>query len=72
MLPNAEPAYFTTANNNPVVCQHCLQLFEDGTELYFIQDKKLDGQGKHVCAGCRQYYLEKTEAYEKQLTLGLS
>ena len=37
-----------------------------------MQDKKLDGQGKHVCAGCCQYYLEKTEAYEKQLTLGLS
>jgi hypothetical protein len=39
MRPNAEPAYFTTDNNNPVVCQHCLQSFEDGTEPYFMQDK---------------------------------
>ena len=72
MPPNAEPAYFTTDNNNPVVCQRCLQSFEDGTELYFMQDKKPDGRGKHVCAGCCRYYLEKTEAREKQLTLGWS
>jgi hypothetical protein len=39
MPPNAEPAYFTTDNNNPIVCQCCLQSFEDGTELNFMQDK---------------------------------
>ena len=72
MLPNADPAYFTTDNNNSVVCQCCLQSFEDGTQLYFMQDKKPDGRGKHVCAGCHRCYLEKTEAREKQLTLGWS
>lgn len=55
-------ADFTTYNSAPVVCQRCLQSFKDGTELFFMQDNRPDGRGKSVCAGCRQYYLKKTQA----------
>jgi hypothetical protein len=64
MSSNNEYAEFTTQNSNPVVCQRCFQSFKDGTELFFMQDKRPDGVGKRVCAGCRQYYLKKTEARE--------
>lgn len=57
-----ESAEFTTYNTNPVVCQRCYQSFKDGTELFYMQDNKPDGMGKKICAGCRQYYLKKTEA----------
>jgi hypothetical protein len=62
MSSNQEFADFTSYSSNPVVCQRCLQSFADGTDLYFMQDTKADGSGKRVCAGCRQYYLKKTES----------
>ena len=65
MSSNVEAAYFTTDNSNSVVCQRCLQSFEEGTELYFMHDRKPDGKGKRVCGGCRQYYLRKTETYQR-------
>jgi hypothetical protein len=61
-MSNNEYADFTSFNSNPVVCQRCLQSYNDGTELFFMHDNKPDGSGKRVCAGCRQYYLQKTEA----------
>lgn len=67
MSSYGEVVDFTTGNSNPVVCQRCLQSFEDGTELYFMQDRKANQGGKRICAGCRQYYLRKTEARETQL-----
>ena len=44
MLSNVEAAYFTTDNSSSVVCQRCLQSFEEGTELYFMHDRKPDGR----------------------------
>ena len=35
MSSYGEVADFTTGNSNPVMCQHCLQSFEDEMELYF-------------------------------------
>src|ERR1700720_2116945 len=67
MSSHGEVADFTTGNSNPIVCQHCLQSFEDGTELYFMQDRKADRGGKSICAGCCQYYLRKTDSRETQL-----
>ena len=72
MSSHGEVADFTTGNSNPVVCQRCLQSFEEGTELYFMQDRKANQGGKRICAGCRQYYLRKTEARETQLASSLS
>jgi hypothetical protein len=73
MLPstmsNIEVAEFPTGNAKPTVCQRCLQSFKKGTELYFMQDKRPDGAGKSVCAGCRQYYLRKTETRQREHTL---
>jgi hypothetical protein len=68
-MSNIEVAEFTTGNAKPIVCQRCLQFFKKGTELYFMQDKKPDVAGKRVCAGCRQYYLSKTETRQREHTL---
>jgi hypothetical protein len=67
-MPNVEVAEFTTGNAKPIVCQRCLQSFQEGTELYFMQDRKSSVAGKHVCAGCRQYYLRKTETRQRERT----
>jgi hypothetical protein len=72
MSSYGEVADFTTGNSNPIMCQRCLQSFEDGTELYFMQDRKADWGGKKICAGCRQYYLRKTETRKTQLASSLS
>ena len=66
MLSSGKVADFTTGVSNSVLCQHCLQSFEDGMELYYMQDSKSDRGGKRVCTGCRQYYLRKTEARKSQ------
>jgi hypothetical protein len=65
-MPLDEAADFTTKDKRPIICQRCHQSFESGAELYFMHDRKGDAAGKHVCAGCRQHYLQKT----KQRTSG--
>ena len=72
MSSNHEVADFTTGNFNPIVCQRCLQSFEEGTELYYMRDRKTDQGGKRICGGCDQYYIRKTEAHETELALSLS
>ena len=37
-----------------------------------MRDSKPDGPGKHVCAGCRQYYLRKTEQRTAGIILSAS
>jgi hypothetical protein len=68
-MPQDEFADFTTKDARPVICQRCSESFESGTKLFFMHNRKGDGPGKHICAGCRQYYLRKTEAI-KEHTLG--
>ena len=68
MSYNNELADFTTHNSNPIVCQRCFQSFKEGTELFFMHDSKPDGIGKKICAGCRQYYLKKTQARQLENT----
>ncbi|KAF8233821.1 hypothetical protein L208DRAFT_867959 [Tricholoma matsutake] len=63
-MPNIEVAEFTTGNTKPVVCQRCLQSFQEGTDLYFMQDRKSSVPGKHICAGCCRYYLRKMESHQ--------
>ena len=46
MSSSGEVADFTTGVSNSVMCQHCLQSFEDGTELYYMQDSKSNWGGK--------------------------
>jgi hypothetical protein len=67
MSSNKEFAEFTSRDSNPVVCQRCLQSFENGTELFFMHDRKPDASGKRVCAGCRQHYLKKTETRQREI-----
>ena len=69
VMPLDELADFTTKGTKPVVCQRCHASFESGTQLFFMHNRKGDGPGKHICAGCRQYYVRKTETI-KQHTLG--
>ena len=59
-MPQTEIVDFTTNDARPVICQRCRESFENGYELYYMRASKPDGPGKHVCAGCRQYYLRKT------------
>ena len=66
-MPLDECADFTTKNTRPVICQRCHASFENGTELFFMQDRKGDGPGKHICAGCRQHYLRKTESTRRTI-----
>jgi hypothetical protein len=67
-MPNIEVADITTGNTKPIVCQRCLQSFQEGTVLYFMQDRKSSVAGKHVCAGCHQYYLKKMESHQQEHT----
>ena len=72
-MSNVEHIDFTTQGDaSPVICQRCLQSFEAGTELFYMQSNKLDARGKNICSGCHQYYLKKTETRQRELTLGLS
>ena len=64
-MPPAESAPFTTKGTRPVVCQRCHESFEEGTQLFFMEDKNRENPGRHVCAGCRQYYLRKTERIQQ-------
>jgi hypothetical protein len=64
-MPLDEAADFTTKGARPIICQRCHESFASETDLYFMHDRKGDGPGKHVCAGCRQYYLRKTEAMQQ-------
>ena len=68
-MPLDELADFTTKGARPNICERCHASFESGIDLYFMHDRKGDNPGKHVCAGCRQYYLRKTEGI-KQRTSG--
>lgn len=68
---STERAEFTTNGKRPVVCQRCHESFEEGTNLFYMEDKNRDNPGKHVCVGCRQYYLRKTEAIQRS-TMRLS
>lgn len=70
-MPNIEVADITTGNTKPIICQRCLQSFQEGTVLYFMQDRKSSVAGKHVCAGCCQYYLKKTESRQQEHTSSL-
>ena len=67
-MPPAERAEFTTNGKRPVVCQRCHESFEEGTNLFYMEDRNRDNPGKHVCKGCRQYYLRKTEAIQRSTT----
>lgn len=70
MSSNSDFASFTSCNSAAVVCQRCLRSFKKETELFFMHDNKPDGAGKRICAGCHQYYREKTESRNKSnLTL---
>jgi hypothetical protein len=71
-MPQREVADFTTNDARPVICQRCRESFKSGTELYYMRDSKPDGPGKHVCAGCRQYYLRKTEQRTAGIVLSAS
>jgi hypothetical protein len=71
MPSNTEFVDFTTGDVNPVVCQRCLQSFPTGTELFFMHDNKPDGAGKRVCAGCRQYYIRKTQIRQQESGSGV-
>lgn len=66
IMPLDELADFTTnlKGAKPVVCQRCHESFESGTELFFMHDRKGDGPGKHICAGCCPCYLRKTVAIQ--------
>jgi len=64
IMPLDELADFTTKGAKPVVCQWCHESFESGTELFFMHNRKGDGPGKHICAGCCQHYLRKTMAIQ--------
>ena len=66
MSSSSKVADFTMSVSNSVVCQHCLQSFKEGMELYYMQDSKSNRGGKRVCTGCRQYYLRKMEACKSQ------
>ena len=64
-MPPTKHAEFTTNRKRPIVCQWCHESFDDRMKLFYMQDKTRDNPGKHVCTGCCQYYLCKTEAIQQ-------
>jgi hypothetical protein len=58
-MSSIEQVDFTTQGDAPPVV--CLQSFEAGMELFYMQSNDADARGKKVCSGCRQYYLKKTD-----------
>ena len=64
-MPPHELADFTSHGKRPVVCQRCNQSFEEGTKLFYMQDRNPENPGKLLCAGCHQHYLRKTEAIQQ-------
>lgn len=57
--PPVECVNFTRTSGN-VICQRCKVSYPEGEELHFLHDATGEGPGKHVCNGCRQYYIIKT------------
>ncbi len=64
-MPLRELADFTSHGKRPIVCQRCHESFEEGTKLYYMQDRNPENPGKLLCAGCHQHYIRKTEAIQQ-------
>jgi hypothetical protein len=62
---SSQCADFTTDGKNLVVCQRCKEAFPPDTLLFYMHDRRPDRPGKQLCAGCREYHLQKTQTRQR-------